>query len=109
MVFFCLPETLDPAKMKPLVPTPEPLQPGEKANEMTRVTTTQSVHIKTKRFAAVLKRFFIDPLSIMAFFCAFRQWRWWFTGLLSYMALYTSSTFLSKKPSTLHHTPSQQS
>lgn len=67
IIFFCLPETLDPAKMKPLVPTPEPLQPGEKANEMTRVTTIQSVHIKTKRFAAVLKRFFIDPLSIMAF------------------------------------------
>lgn len=68
MIFFCLPETL---RAKDLTSIPSPAntpQVNEKAdNVMTRVSTTQSVQLKTKRIAVILKSCIIDPLSVLSY------------------------------------------
>lgn len=59
MIIFCLPETLP----KPRPPTPPPFSD---ATSLQRVpTTTQSIKLHTRRTAALLKRLFIDPLSVI--------------------------------------------
>ena len=93
---FCLPETLVRKKPKEVLvaqPNISEAQPSEEAlgqatdgnakvldknagiqekdipirSELTRTSTRQSVHIKTKRWAASAKRFFIDPLSVLLY------------------------------------------
>jgi MFS family permease len=62
---FCLPETL------PVENGPSQLQPvvDEKPEKtrLTRISTRQSVHLKTKKAAAVFKRCIIDPLSVLTY------------------------------------------
>jgi multidrug resistance protein len=58
MLLFCLPETLprQPPPATDATTTTEPLQ---------RISTTRSVALHTRRAAALLKRFFVDPLSVL--------------------------------------------
>ncbi|KAK4131122.1 MFS general substrate transporter [Trichocladium antarcticum] len=62
MLLFCLPETLakppPPAPLTDAATTTAPLQ---------RTSTTRSVALHTRRTAALLKRFFIDPLSVLLY------------------------------------------
>lgn len=64
IITFCLPETL----ARRTDPAPQPAvneknaQPG-----LTRVSTRQSVQLKTKRAAAIFKRCIIDPLSVLKY------------------------------------------
>lgn len=59
MLFFLLPETLARRKKdEPNEANPE---------ELRRMTTTESAKKQTKMFAATLKRFLIDPLSVLLF------------------------------------------
>lgn len=64
-LLFCLPETL--AKRTP--PTlPVTANSGEKARpELTRISTRQSVQVKTKRVARIFYRCIIDPLSVLLY------------------------------------------
>ena len=61
LLIFCLPETL--AKPPPLPPAATEPSP----NPLQRVSTTQSVRLHTRRTAAVLKRFLVDPLSVILY------------------------------------------
>lgn len=63
---FCLPETLDVRRLplKALAATPAT---DEKPRTLTRTSTRQSIHLKTKRVAKVFKRCIIDPLSVLAY------------------------------------------
>ncbi|OLN85872.1 MFS antiporter QDR3-like protein 4 [Colletotrichum chlorophyti] len=63
MILFCLPETL--ARPKPPAPPPAAAE-GEK-NALSRTKTTESVKIHSKKAAAVLKKFFVDPLSVLLY------------------------------------------
>ncbi|KAM7190721.1 Major facilitator superfamily domain containing protein [Naviculisporaceae sp. PSN 640] len=62
LIVFGLPETLAqdrlPAKSKPTTAENNPLQ---------KVSTTQSVKIKTKLCASLLKRFLVDPFKVLAY------------------------------------------
>lgn len=57
MLFFLLPETL--ARRKKDEPPA--------STELSRMTTTESAKVQTKKFASTLKRFLIDPLSVLLF------------------------------------------
>lgn len=61
MIFFFLPETLRAKKLPATT-----AQVDENTDEMSRVSTTQSLQRKTKKFAAILKACLIDPLAIIA-------------------------------------------
>lgn len=63
MILFCLPETL--AKPKPALP-PAAAAQGEK-NDLSRTKTTESVKVHTKKAGALLKKFFLDPLSVLLY------------------------------------------
>ncbi|KAI8310117.1 MFS transporter [Colletotrichum sp. SAR11_59] len=63
MILFCLPETL--AKPKPALP-PAAAAQGEK-NALSRTKTTESVKVHTKKAGALLKKFFLDPLSVLLY------------------------------------------
>ncbi|KAJ0356060.1 hypothetical protein KNSL1_000550 [Colletotrichum chrysophilum] len=63
MILFCLPETL--AKPKPALP-PAGAAQGEK-NALSRTKTTESVKVHTKKAGALLKKFFLDPLSVLLY------------------------------------------
>ena len=63
---FCLPETL----ARPREQIPEPQQGADTKSarpELSRVSTRQSVHVKTKKAVKIFKRCFIDPLSVLAY------------------------------------------
>ena len=63
---FCLPETL--AKKEPAIPQIQSTDEKPAARPgLTRVSTRQSVQRKTKKVAAVFKRCFIDPLSVLLY------------------------------------------
>ncbi|KAG4417698.1 hypothetical protein IFR04_009137 [Cadophora malorum] len=64
LLTFCLPETL--AKRHPQVTPPMDEKSGIRP-ELTRISTRQSVHLKTKKAAKVFKRCIIDPLSVLAY------------------------------------------
>lgn len=77
LVFF-LPETL--AKRRPLVPPPPPPPPAAAAatgeddaenlnhtNSLARMSTRQSVAVKTKRGAVLLRKALIDPLNCIVY------------------------------------------
>ncbi|KAI6708684.1 MFS multidrug resistance transporter [Diplocarpon mali] len=64
MLTFCLPETLAKKQSSTL--------PGnggkpEKRPPLTRILSRQSVHLKTKKAASILKRCIIDPLSVILY------------------------------------------
>ncbi|AEO62310.1 uncharacterized protein THITE_2106351 [Thermothielavioides terrestris NRRL 8126] len=61
LLFFCLPETL--AVRAP--PNPAPPTAGEQADALQRVSTAQSIRRHSRRGAAMLKRFLVDPLSVL--------------------------------------------
>ncbi|KAK4191218.1 major facilitator superfamily domain-containing protein [Podospora australis] len=63
MLTFCLPETLKP---KPL-PAPTSTLELEGGNALRRVSTIQSAKVTTRHAAAILKRFFWDPLTVLAY------------------------------------------
>ncbi|PBP16005.1 major facilitator superfamily transporter multidrug resistance [Diplocarpon rosae] len=60
---FCLPETLAKKQSWAL--------PGDEEKsqrpQLTRTSTRQSVHLKTKKTASIFKRCFIDPLSVILY------------------------------------------
>lgn len=58
LLLFCLPETLK----RPEDPAPDTIRPP-----LTRISTRQSVQIKTKKSAVFLKRCLIDPLKIILY------------------------------------------
>lgn len=63
---FCLPETL--AKRTPLIPPEQLANDGTAGQqELTHVSTRQSVQRNTKQAAAIFKRCIIDPLSVIGF------------------------------------------
>jgi len=67
LLLVCLPETLA-RKTSPALNVQQPVGGStEKRPALSRISTRQSVQIKTKRVAKVLKRCFIDPLSVLAF------------------------------------------
>lgn len=61
LLFFFLPETL--ARKR----TDEAAVPEQQSTNLSRMTTTESAKVRTKKLAAVLRRFFIDPLSVLLF------------------------------------------
>ena len=63
LILFALPETL-PVK-KPAAANSES-GPAE-GMELSRVSTTRSVQVRTKRMATSLKRFFVDPLQVVTY------------------------------------------
>jgi multidrug resistance protein len=63
---FCLPETL--GKLTPItLPQQAVRDKTTRQAELSRVSTRQSVHQKTKKAAAIFKRCIIDPLSVIGF------------------------------------------
>ncbi|TDZ26648.1 MFS transporter OpS2 [Colletotrichum orbiculare MAFF 240422] len=65
MILFCLPETL--SKPKPPVPVRGGgASEGEKVT-LSRTKTTESVKIHTKKAGALLKKSFVDPLSVLLY------------------------------------------
>ena len=80
LVLFCLPETLKVRKALTAIAEEESAThvaaadeekgekvPGTAPPTLSRTTTKQSVQIRTKRYAAVLRRCFIDPLRIILY------------------------------------------
>ncbi|CZT01784.1 related to dityrosine transporter [Rhynchosporium agropyri] len=65
LLTFCLPETL--AKRQSLNLAPDTNEKAGVRPELTRVSTRQSVHVKTKKAAKVFKRCIIDPLSVITY------------------------------------------
>ncbi|WYZ41641.1 hypothetical protein EsH8_V_000536 [Colletotrichum jinshuiense] len=63
MILFCLPETL--ARPKPPAPV-RAASEGEKV-ALSRTKTTESVKVHSKKAAALLKKSFIDPLSVLLY------------------------------------------
>lgn len=67
-LFFLLPETL--AKRKPVLP-PAAATTGEdglsRTNSLARMSTRQSVAVKTRRGAVLLRKFFVDPLQCIVY------------------------------------------
>ncbi|TDZ67217.1 MFS transporter OpS2 [Colletotrichum trifolii] len=65
MILFCLPETL--SKPKPPIPVRGGgASEGEKVT-LSRTKTTESVKIHTKKAGALLKKSFVDPLSVLLY------------------------------------------
>ncbi len=64
LLTFFLPETL--AKKHPLV-SPELDEKSAVRPQLTRISTRQSVQVKTKKVVVVFKRCFIDPLSVILY------------------------------------------
>jgi multidrug resistance protein len=63
---FCLPETL--AIKQPAIPQIQPtVEKSAGRPALTRVSTRQSVQMKTKKVAKVFKRCIIDPLSVLVY------------------------------------------
>ncbi|KAI1859189.1 uncharacterized protein JN550_012202 [Neoarthrinium moseri] len=60
LILFALPETL--AKRKPLVP---PARQGDEP--LSRVSTTRSVQVRTRKAGKFLKRAFVDPLEVVTY------------------------------------------
>ncbi|KAG9254550.1 major facilitator superfamily domain-containing protein [Emericellopsis atlantica] len=58
LLFFCLPETLPRKREEPASPPPATLE---------RTSSMVSAKVKTRKLTAALKRFFIDPLSVLLF------------------------------------------
>jgi len=75
MIIFCLPETLSRDKLKPKASsrnpssedTAETSDADARPTPLRRVSTTQSVKLKTKRAGALFKRFFVDPLQVLLY------------------------------------------
>ncbi|KAH6845004.1 major facilitator superfamily domain-containing protein [Chaetomium sp. MPI-CAGE-AT-0009] len=65
MLLFCLPETL--ARPSPLPPATTTTGGNEPTDTLQRVSTTQSIKNHTVNTIALLKRFFIDPLSVVLY------------------------------------------
>lgn len=63
MIFFCLPETL----AKPTPPITTDLPTTTTTAPLQRTSTTRSVAVHTRRLATLLKRFLLDPLSVLLF------------------------------------------
>lgn len=67
-LFFFLPETL--ARRKPAVP-PAPAVAGsdglDRTDSLARMSTRQSVAVKTRRGVVLLRKFFVDPLQCIAY------------------------------------------
>ncbi|KAK8135842.1 major facilitator superfamily transporter [Apiospora sp. TS-2023a] len=63
LILFALPETL-PIKKPTAVDSDTRAAEGA---ELSRVSTTRSVQVRTKRLAKSLKRFFIDPLQVVTY------------------------------------------
>ncbi|TVY81144.1 MFS transporter OpS2, partial [Lachnellula suecica] len=63
-LLFCLPETL-PARRSLVTDT----QPTDEKTDtpLTRISTRQSVHLKTKKAVKIFKRCIIDPLSVLVY------------------------------------------
>ncbi len=61
LLIFCLPETL----AKPPPPPPAATEPNP--NPLQRISTTQSVKRRSRHTAATLKRFLLDPLSVILY------------------------------------------
>lgn len=59
LIFFLLPETLAQRRMEESLP--------QQPQDLSRMTTRESAVVQTKRVAAILKRFLIDPLSVILF------------------------------------------
>lgn len=59
ILIFVLPETLEPV--------PEIVLPQVAQGQLTRISTRQSVHLKTKQATAIFKRCIIDPLSVIGY------------------------------------------
>jgi multidrug resistance protein len=66
MLIFCLPETLAP-KESPILPSQMMDEKTGGRPELTRISTRQSVQIKTKKAAKYFKRCIIDPLSVLGY------------------------------------------
>jgi MFS family permease len=62
---FCLPETL--VMERPVIPPTQSTDEKSARPELSRVSTRQSVHMKTKKFGKVFKRCIIDPLSVLMY------------------------------------------
>lgn len=71
LLLFSLPETLARKPSLPLAGTNKQIPAAEKGStnrpELTRISTVQSIHVKTRRFAKIFKRCFIDPLSVLVY------------------------------------------
>lgn len=66
MILFCLPETL--ARPRPAgAAAPPPHPQGEKNDGLARTRTTESVKVHTRKAAALLKKSFLDPLSVLLY------------------------------------------
>ncbi|KAK5707537.1 hypothetical protein LTR97_000074 [Elasticomyces elasticus] len=73
LILFCLPETL--RRRRPLAAEAEQeaieAVKGEKSDStrptLTRTATTKSVQVKTKKYLALLRRAFVDPLRIILY------------------------------------------
>ncbi|KAL2264702.1 hypothetical protein VTJ83DRAFT_7212 [Remersonia thermophila] len=67
MLLFCLPETL--ARPPPPPPPPAGMVRGggndDGGSSLRRVSTVQSIRIHTRRTAGLLKRYIVDPLSVV--------------------------------------------
>ncbi|KAK1997875.1 major facilitator superfamily transporter [Colletotrichum falcatum] len=64
MILFCLPETL--ARPKPPAPPARTASEGDKV-ALSRTRTTESVKVRSKKAAVLLKRSFVDPLSVLLY------------------------------------------
>jgi MFS family permease len=64
-ITFCLPETL--AVLKDPAPPQQPMVEKNGRPGLSRVSTRQSVQLRTKRAAAIFKRCIIDPLSVLGY------------------------------------------
>lgn len=58
LLLLCLPETLAQKRSEELASRPQSLR---------RMTTRESAKVKSKKLAKIMKRFFIDPLSVILF------------------------------------------
>ena len=65
IITFCLPETL-PQSPELILPA-EATVGKDTRPALSRVSTRQSVHVKTKKAAKIFKRCIIDPLSVLAY------------------------------------------
>ncbi|AEO55914.1 hypothetical protein MYCTH_101107 [Thermothelomyces thermophilus ATCC 42464] len=68
MLLFCLPETLAKPPGGAAAPAPAPTTAGAVSPALQRVpTTTQSIKLRTRHTAVLLKRLLLDPLSVMLY------------------------------------------
>ncbi|KAM7198006.1 Major facilitator superfamily domain containing protein [Rhypophila sp. PSN 637] len=66
LIIFGLPETLAQSRLKLNKPAPT-ANPESQNLALQKVSTTQSVKLKTKSAVALLKRFFLDPFKVLAY------------------------------------------